>query len=148
MAILPKITWNGVRVKTLKINGNEAFESTYKKGVKDIVKCYHKHKGIAGQESPNGCYTVKENYGGSCGGHTTYSYTWAVNCGRCGTYLGRTGDPNSLIGKCPNNACAKDKISTYDRIDTPHTSYCSSSSTCNNWKWQTRYVLGCGYDAE
>ena len=149
MATLPKIFFNGVRVKNLIFNSKECQEGNFKDGVKDIVKCYHKHKGSPGQSSPNGCYTVKELYGGKCGGHT-YTYTTVWSCGYCGTKIRSTSRPSG----CTNHACANygdnnGGAGTWYSYETAtRTNYCSSPTGCSNWNWQTRYILGCGYDAD
>lgn len=113
-------------------------------GDKVVYAKEHQHTGQPGQSSSNGCYTKQERYGGKCGGHVSISYTWDVNCGRCGTYLGRTGDPNGLIGACSNRVCAKDRVSPYNQQEHRETSYCSSQG-CSAWVWQYRYLLGCGW---
>lgn len=139
MAKLPKIYFDGKRVLNLKFNGEDAFESNYKDGVKDIVKCYHKHKGIAGQTSANGCYTVKELYGGSCPGHYWQTVQWY--CGTCGrTAPGSSG--------CSNSECVSNGSPNWAKTIASGTKYCSSASQCSNWQWQTRYILGCGYDVD
>lgn len=144
MAILPKTNYNGTRVKTFKYNGVELFEAEYTQN-SETVKCYHKHKGKAGQTEANGCYTVLESYGGNCKGHiNSYIYEWS--CGYCGTDVSGSSRPTS----CPNRACWNNEHVTsnwYPHSNT-HTTYCSDSSTCNNWGWEYRYALGCGYDEE
>lgn len=143
MATLPKLYFNGKRVKTFKYNGVEMFESNYKDGIKDIVKCYHKHKGIAGQSSANGCYTVKELYGGSCPGHYWKKVQW--HCGACGTKISGNG------AACSNPACSHHDSGGggdwAETIDSGY-NYHNTASQCDSWRWQTRYILGCGYGAD
>lgn len=142
MATLPKMYYNGKRVKTFKYNGVEMFTAEYTENNKKVV-CYHKHRGTAGQTSANGCYTVKENYGGACPGHPWSTVQW--HCGACGTKISGNGAP------CSNPACShygSGGGGDWAETTGSGTNYHQSASQCSNWKWQTRYILGCGYDAD
>ena len=149
MAKRPRIYYNGVNVETFQFNGQEVFEAEYRSNLTGNVHAYHKHKGLPNQTSANGCYQKKILYGGSCGGHT-YTYTTVWSCGYCGTKVSSTSMPSG----CPNNACANHGDNNggagtwYPHESATGTNFCSNPSTCNNWKWQTRYDLGCGYEEE
>lgn len=143
MATLPKLYYNGKRVETFKYNGVEAFEAQYKDGATDSVKCYHKHRGTAGQTTANGCYTKKENYGGYCRG---YEYTTSESTGKC---------------RCKGGLPCKSRVCAYSNYygggtgyegavytTVKHTGHHNSPSGCGEWTYYVRYVLGCGYDAD
>ena len=145
MAKLPKIYFNGVRVKTFKYNGVEVFEATFKDPNTNQVVCYHKHKGTAGQTTPNGCYQKKTITGGYCRGYT-YELPTSWSCGWCGTVVEGRSKPSD----CPNNVCGSGTGGQRWNVKTTqsYTGYHSNKSECSEWTETYQYDLNCGYDAE
>lgn len=134
MALLPKSYFNNTRIKRFAYRGIDIFEAEYT-SKNNKSKCYHKHKGTANQTTANGCYTQKENYGGKCQGHIQLVGTGRCRCG--------AGIP------CTNRVCGySDENGLGAEVMAEKTTYCTTSTGCNNWKWEVRYALGCGYNAD
>lgn len=103
-------------------------------GNKTFYAKEHQHEGQSGQTTANGCYTKKEQYGGSCPGHVV---SW--ECGYCGTIVQSEVQPSS----CPNNVCGSNTGGQKWTANSTKTH--KSADECDKWKWQYRYVLNCGW---
>ena len=130
------INWTGYKSSTSK-----SYSFTMPEENVSFTANAHQHKGTSGQSSANGCYTVAQKNGGSCGGHKTNVVQW--HCGYCGTKISSNG------ARCSNNACKNNSSPTangWAETISTKTTYHSSSSGCNKWTWKYIYVLGCGYE--
>lgn len=129
------IKWTGYQTSTSK-----SFSFVMPEKNVTFTANAHQHKGKSGQSSPNGCYTVAKQNGGSCGGHRKDIIRW--HCGHCGTVISYNG------AQCSNRACRNHthpEANGWAETISSTTEYHSSPSGCDRWTWNYVYELGCGY---
>lgn len=147
MATLPKMQYNGVRVQTLKVNGVETFDVNYTKNG-STVKAYHKHQGVPGLVSANGCYTKEstKQVTEKCNVTRRVVNTSSWECGNCGGTVNHTHWQYSH-SLCGATADWKHNVCSSCGADTSEGS--APSTGTHDYKHDiTVYELGCGYDAE
>ena len=92
----------------------------------------HEHSGQPGQNSPNGCYTLPVESGGSCSGYKVKTTSHHCSCGKA----------------WPCNGADSSVVHEEVYEDVTVTKYHDSKSTCNEWVPTYIYYLNCGYPAE
>lgn len=164
MAELPKITYNGTRITTLKFNNTEMFNANlngtrvYHKHQGSAVSrggcytqpVYHVHTGTAGQAAANGCYTTRKTgtRNATCSPYKTNSTEASYkNCPNCGAYAGHHKVKDFI--RHPSCGQGDTNISYHTHCYSCGADFDKSGSTPNAsahtyQQSYTYYDLGCG----